>query len=87
MGREGALRLGVGTQNLRHKRFFSAGIQDGSAPSGWVRLDPETIGGERHRLGPRLGHPGRGDDEALTFTVRLKAPLSSSWNKARLGAV
>jgi len=33
MGREGALCLGRGgTQNLRYRRFFSAGIQGGSTP-------------------------------------------------------
>src|SRR5258708_2651103 len=33
MGRTGALCMGRGgTQNLLHKRFFSAGIQGGSAP-------------------------------------------------------
>ena len=75
MGREGAYAWV--TQNLCHKRFFSACIQDGSAPIAvgyaWTL---KRLGENAIALAPDWGTPGEGTlDEALTFTVRLKAPL------------
>jgi 2-oxoisovalerate dehydrogenase E1 component len=79
MGREGALCLGRGgTQNLRHLRFFSAGIQGGSTPiaTGFAyalkRLGEDAI------VVAQIGDGTMGEGtvyEAFSFAVLLGAPV------------
>lgn len=79
MGREGALCLGRGgTQNLLFKRFFSAGIQGGSAPIGvgyaWALKKRNENGVAVVQLGD--GTLGEGTlYEAFTFAALLRAPV------------
>ena len=79
MGRQGALCLGRGgTQNLCHQRFFSAGIQGGSAPIGtgyaWAM---KRRGGNAIAV-VQLGDGTFGEGtlyEAFTFAAWLQAPV------------
>ncbi|HVU15366.1 MAG TPA: thiamine pyrophosphate-dependent enzyme [Candidatus Didemnitutus sp.] len=79
MGREGALCLGRGgTQNLFWQRFFSAGIQGGSAPIGvgfaWAMKRRKEDSIAVVQVGD--GTLGEGTlYEAFTFAALLKAPV------------
>jgi 2-oxoisovalerate dehydrogenase E1 component len=79
MGREGALCLGRGgSQNLLFKRFFSSGIQGGSAPIAvgyaWALRRKGEPGIVVCQIGD--GTPGEGTlYEAFTFAAWLKAPV------------
>ncbi|HEY4300751.1 MAG TPA: thiamine pyrophosphate-dependent enzyme [Candidatus Didemnitutus sp.] len=79
MGRQGALCLGRGgTQNLFWRRFFSAGIQGGSAPIGvgfaWAMKRRQ----EQSIAVVQVGDGTLGEGtlyEAFTFAALLKAPV------------
>ena len=79
MGREGALCLGRGgTQNLRHQRFFSAGIQGGGAPVAVGYAWALRRRGESAIAVAQLGDGTLGEGtlyEAFTFAAWLKAPV------------
>ena len=79
MGRQGALCLGRGgTQNLRYERFFSAGIQGGSAPIGTGFAHAARQRGESAIAVVQLGDGTLGEGtlyEAFTFAALLKAPI------------
>jgi 2-oxoisovalerate dehydrogenase E1 component len=79
MGREGALCLGRGgTQNLLYQRFFSSGIQGGSAPIAvgyaWALRQRKENAVAVCQIGD--GTLGEGTlYEALTFAAWLKVPM------------
>jgi 2-oxoisovalerate dehydrogenase E1 component len=79
MGREGALCGGRGgTQNLLHQRFFSAGIQGGSAPIAVGFAHALRRRGEPGIAVVQLGDGTLGEGtlyEAFTFAAWLKAPV------------
>jgi 2-oxoisovalerate dehydrogenase E1 component len=79
MGREGALCLGRGgTQNLLYKRFFSAGIQGGSAPIAVGYAWAMRRRGERGIAVAQIGDGTLGEGtlyEAFTFAAWLRAPV------------
>jgi len=79
MGREGALCNGCGgTQNLAYKRFFSAGIQGGSAPIGVGYAWAMARRGEENIAVVQIGDGTLGEGtlyEAFTFAALLKAPV------------
>ncbi len=79
MGREGALCKGRGgTQNLLFRRFFSAGIQGGSAPIGVGYAWAMKRRGEEGVAVVQLGDGTLGEGtlyEAFTFAALLKAPV------------
>jgi 2-oxoisovalerate dehydrogenase E1 component len=79
MGREGALCNGCGgTQNLAYKRFFSAGIQGGSAPIGVGYAWAMARRGEKNIAVVQIGDGTLGEGtlyEAFTFAALLKAPV------------
>src|SRR5438874_946010 len=79
MGREGALCLGRGgTQNLRYRRFFSAGIQGGSTPVATGYAWALKRRGERAVVVAQIGDGTMGEGtvyEAFTFAVLLGAPV------------
>ncbi len=79
MGREGALCLGRGgTQNLLHQRFFSAGIQGGSAPIAVGYAWAARRRGEKAVAVAQLGDGTFGEGalyEAFTFASWLRAPV------------
>jgi 2-oxoisovalerate dehydrogenase E1 component len=79
MGREGALCLGRGgTQNLLYKRFFSAGIQGGSAPVAVGYAWALRRRGENALAVVQLGDGTLGEGtlyEAFTFAAWLRAPV------------
>ncbi len=79
MGRAGALCLGRGgTQNLLYKRFFSAGIQGGSAPVAAGYAWAARRRGENAIAVAQLGDGTLGEGtlyEAFTFAAWLKAPV------------
>jgi 2-oxoisovalerate dehydrogenase E1 component len=78
-GREGALCLGRGgTQNLLHQRFFSAGIQGGSAPIAVGFAWAARRRGEHAIAVAQLGDGTLGEGtvyEAFTFAAWLGAPV------------
>jgi 2-oxoisovalerate dehydrogenase E1 component len=79
MGREGALCLGRGgTQNLLFTRFFSAGIQGGSAPIATGYAWALRQRGERGIAVAQIGDGTLGEGtlyEAFTFAAWLRAPV------------
>jgi 2-oxoisovalerate dehydrogenase E1 component len=79
MGREGALCGGCGgTQNLMYRRFFSAGIQGGSAPIAVGFAHALRRRGEPGIAVVQLGDGTLGEGalyEAFTFAAWLKAPV------------
>jgi 2-oxoisovalerate dehydrogenase E1 component len=79
MGREGALCLGRGgTQNLCYKRFFSAGIQGGSAPIAVGYAWALRRRGEDAIAVVQVGDGTLGEGtlyEAFTFAAWLQAPV------------
>jgi 2-oxoisovalerate dehydrogenase E1 component len=79
MGREGALCLGRGgTQNLLYKRFFSAGIQGGSAPIAVGYAWAMRSQGGRGIAVAQIGDGTLGEGtlyEAFTFAAWLRAPV------------
>jgi 2-oxoisovalerate dehydrogenase E1 component len=79
MGREGALCLGRGgTQNLLYERFFSAGIQGGSAPIATGFAWALKRRGERGIAVAQIGDGTLGEGtlyEAFTFAALLQAPV------------
>jgi 2-oxoisovalerate dehydrogenase E1 component len=79
MGREGALCLGRGgTQNLLYERFFSAGIQGGSAPIAVGYAWAMKQRGEHGIAVAQIGDGTLGEGalyEAFTFAAWLKAPV------------
>jgi 2-oxoisovalerate dehydrogenase E1 component len=79
MGREGALCQGRGgTQNLCYKRFFSAGIQGGSAPVATGYAWAMKRRGEGAIAVAQVGDGTLGEGslyEAFTFAALLEAPV------------
>jgi len=79
MGRDGALCLGRGgTQNLRFKRFYSAGIQGGSAPIATGFAYAMARRGENSIAVVQIGDGTLGEGtlyEAFTFAAWLNAPV------------
>jgi 2-oxoisovalerate dehydrogenase E1 component len=79
MGRTGALCMGRGgTQNLLYKRFFSAGIQGGSAPIAVGFAWAARRRGENAIAVVQVGDGTLGEGtlyEAFTFAAWLKAPV------------
>ncbi|HEY4377937.1 MAG TPA: thiamine pyrophosphate-dependent enzyme [Acidimicrobiales bacterium] len=79
MGREGALCLGRGgSQNLFHGRFFSAGIQGGSAPVATGYALALRRRGEDGIAVAQIGDGTLGEGtlyEAFTFAALLGAPV------------
>jgi 2-oxoisovalerate dehydrogenase E1 component len=79
MGRQGALCLGRGgTQNLCYKRFFSAGIQGGSAPIATGYAWAARRRGEKAIAVAQIGDGTLGEGtlyEAFTFAAWLRAPV------------
>jgi 2-oxoisovalerate dehydrogenase E1 component len=79
MGREGALCRGRGgTQNLFHERFFSAGIQGGSAPIATGYALALRRRGEEAIAVAQIGDGTLGEGtlyEAFTFAALLRAPV------------
>jgi len=79
MGRKGALCLGRGgTQNLRFRRFYSAGIQGGSAPIAVGFAFALRQLGENGIAVAQLGDGTFGEGtlyEAFTFAAWLRAPV------------
>jgi 2-oxoisovalerate dehydrogenase E1 component len=79
MGRDGALCLGRGgTQNLLYKRFFSAGIQGGSAPIAVGYAWAARRRGENAVAVAQIGDGTFGEGtlyEAFTFAAWLRAPV------------
>lgn len=79
MGREGALCLGRGgTQNLLYHRFFSAGIQGGSAPIAVGYAWAMHRRGEHAIAVAQIGDGTLGEGtlyEAFTFAAWLRLPV------------
>jgi 2-oxoisovalerate dehydrogenase E1 component len=79
MGREGALCQGRGgTQNLCYRRFFSAGIQGGSAPIATGYAWAMKRRGEDAVAVAQIGDGTLGEGtlyEAFTFAALLEAPV------------
>jgi len=79
MGREGALCNGCGgTQNLAYKRFFSSGIQGGSAPIGVGYAKALATRGEEGIAVVQIGDGTLGEGtlyEAFTFAACLRVPV------------
>jgi 2-oxoisovalerate dehydrogenase E1 component len=79
MGRSGALCLGRGgTQNLLYKRFFSAGIQGGSAPIAVGHAWATRRRGENAIAVAQIGDGTFGEGtlyEAFTFAAWLRCPV------------
>jgi 2-oxoisovalerate dehydrogenase E1 component len=79
MGRQGALCLGRGgTQNLCYQRFFSAGIQGGSAPVAVGYAWALRRRGENAIAVAQIGDGTLGEGtlyEAFTFAALLRAPV------------